>query len=172
MPASFCGYFPADNPRYTCYVFVDEPNNGAYYGGNVAAPLFKEVARQVNASDLEMVPFFDPEAPEHQPFPVTRVVHQRNAGQVYRNLDIDQPREAEGTYVRVLERNGNVEFSPANLHPGEVPNVVGMTSRDAVALLEGLGLRARLVGHGKVARQSLRPGTSIAPQATIDLQLH
>ena len=170
--ASFCGYFPADNPRYTCYVFVDEPNNGAYYGGNVAAPLFKEVARQVNASDLEMVPFFDPEAPEHQPFPVTRVVHQRNAGQVYRNLDIDQPREAEGTYVRVLERNGNVEFSPANLHPGEVPNVVGMTSRDAVALLEGLGLRARLVGHGKVARQSLRPGTSIAPQATIDLQLH
>lgn len=170
--ASFCGYFPADDPRYTCYVFVDEPRNGAYYGGNVAAPLFKEIARQVHASDLEMVPLFDPGAPEHLPYPVTRVVHQRNAGRVYRNLDMDQPREAEGTYVRVLERNGAVEFSPANLRPGEVPNVTGMTSRDAVALLEGLGLRARLIGNGKVTRQSIIPGTVISPQTTIDLELN
>lgn len=170
--ASFCGYFPAENPRYSCYVFVDEPQNGSYYGGNVAAPLFREIARQVNASDLEMIPGFEPGEPGVLPLPYTRVVHQQNAGQFYRDLDIDQPNEAEGTYVRVLERNGTLEFSSAKLRSGEVPNVTGMTSRDAVALLEGLGMRARLIGYGKVLRQSIRPGTAIQPQTTIELQLN
>lgn len=170
--ASFCGYFPADNPRYTCYILIDEPNNGAYYGGNVAAPIFRNIAQQVNAVDLEMLPWFDPESPSVLPVPLTAVVHQENAGRVYRDLDIHAPREAEGTYVRARENNGVVEFVPAKLDPNKVPNVIGMTARDAVALLEGLGLKARLNGHGKVARQSIVPGTPVADMDQIELQLN
>ncbi len=170
--ASFCGYFPADDPRYTCYIIIDEPQNGAYYGGNVAAPIFKNIAHQVNAVDLEMIPWFDPETAEAGAMPLTRVVHQENAGRVYRNLSDQSPREAEGTYVQVRENNGVVEFTPAAVEIGKVPNVTGMTARDAIALLEGLGMRVRPKGHGKVVRQSLIPGTRIEDQKTIDLELN
>ncbi len=43
--ASFAGFYPADNPKYTCYVMVDQPDvKKSYYGGTVAAPVFKEIA--------------------------------------------------------------------------------------------------------------------------------
>lgn len=43
--ASFAGFYPADNPKYTCIVMVNQPNNAkGYYGGTVAAPVFKEIA--------------------------------------------------------------------------------------------------------------------------------
>ena len=119
-----------------------------------------------------MIPWFASGDSLGGPVPVTRLVHQVNAGRVYRDLDIHAPREAEGTYVRVRENNGTVEFSAADLELGRVPNVVGMTARDAVALLEALGLRTRLNGHGKVRLQSLRPGTEIEDQRTIELQLN
>ena len=41
--ASFAGFYPADNPKYTCMVMVNQPQ-GNYYGGVVAAPVFKEIA--------------------------------------------------------------------------------------------------------------------------------
>lgn len=169
--ASFAGYFPADAPRYTCYIMVDEPSNGAYYGSNVAAPIFDEIAQEVHAADLEMVPWFAGTATGDALLPHTRIVHQQNASRVYRELDTAMPREAEGTYVRVRETNGEVEFSSASLDPGKVPNVNGMTSRDAVALLEGMGLRIKLIGHGKVVNQSIKPGTDIESNTVIELAL-
>jgi len=169
--ASFAGYFPADNPRYTCYILVDEPRNGAYYGSNVAAPIFREIAYGIHAADLKMTPFFASQDAGGY-LPSTRLVHQQNASRVYRELDTSMPREAEGTYVRVRESNGNVEFRSADIKTGEVPNVNGMTSRDAVAMLEGLGMRIKLVGSGKVVKQSIRPGTSIESHSMIELTLN
>lgn len=43
--ASFAGFYPADNPKYTCYVMISEPNTAkGFYGATVAAPVFKEIA--------------------------------------------------------------------------------------------------------------------------------
>lgn len=43
--ASFAGFYPSDNPKYTCYVMVSEPNTAiSFYGSTVAAPVFKEIA--------------------------------------------------------------------------------------------------------------------------------
>ncbi len=43
--ASFAGFYPADNPKYTCYVMISEPNvSKGFYGGTVSAPVFKEIA--------------------------------------------------------------------------------------------------------------------------------
>lgn len=169
--ASFCGYFPADNPKYTCYIIVDEPSNGAYYGANVAGPVFRNIARQVYATDLRLIPAFDPETDKNA-VPVSPVVHQVNAGRVYRDLSSDSPREAEGTYVKASATDGEVEFSTVELKPGHVPNVRGMSAKDAMSMLEGLGLRVKLSGHGKVRDQSLRPGLEINPRETIELTLN
>ena len=48
--ASFCGYFPADNPIYSCIVVVNAPSNGVYYGNLVAGTVFKEIADKVYAT--------------------------------------------------------------------------------------------------------------------------
>lgn len=170
--ASFAGYFPADNPRYTCYVIIDEPKKGAYYGANVAGPVFRNIARQVYATDLELIPVFQPGNRQAQAVPGATVVHQKNAGRVYRDLSTDSPREAEGTYVRANARDGEIEFSTIEIQPGKVPNVKGMSAKDATSLLEGLGLRVRMEGHGKVRGQSIAPGTAIAPRETISLTLN
>ncbi len=46
--ASFCGYFPADNPKYSCIVVINQPNTQlGFYGSQVAAPVFKEIAGKV-----------------------------------------------------------------------------------------------------------------------------
>ena len=43
--SSFAGFYPADNPKYTCYIMISEPDNSkGFYGSTVAAPVFKEIA--------------------------------------------------------------------------------------------------------------------------------
>ncbi|MEM0999358.1 MAG: penicillin-binding transpeptidase domain-containing protein [Bacteroidota bacterium] len=170
--ASFCGYFPADAPRYTCYVMIDEPSAGEYYGATVAGPVFREIARQVYIADLAMVPRFHADSDAKAEKPVTDLVNQKNAKEVYADLEIKAPQQAEATYVRTREEAGKIKFSRLELPSGKVPNVRGMTARDAVALLEGLGLRVALDGHGKVRSQSIAAGAALAPSTTITLTLN
>lgn len=169
--ASFCGYFPAERPRYSCYVMIDEPRNGDYYGANVAGPVFREIARKVYSADMEMVPLYKPVPSLEISRPVTRLASQSNAEAVYRHLEVAAAKEAEGTWVKLKQNGTRVELTPMEIKPGRVPNVKGMSAKDAVALLETLGLRVRLNGHGKVKNQSMDPGTVIQPHKTIDLKL-
>lgn len=170
--ASFCGYFPADAPRYSLYVMIDEPSEGDYYGATVAGPVFSNIASKVFIADTAMVPGFRAEEIAHADKPVTNLVNQQNAASVYRELAMTAPGQAEATYVRTRVRGGNIEFSRLELQPGKVPNVRGMTARDAVALLEGLGLSVSLKGHGKVKTQSVDAGAPIQPRTNITLSLN
>src|SRR5690606_29249648 len=54
--ASFAGYFPADNPKYSMVVVIDSPKGFAAYGGDVSAPVFKEIADKIYALDVELNP--------------------------------------------------------------------------------------------------------------------
>ena len=169
--ASFCGYFPADDPRYTCYVMIDEPSAGQIYGATVAGPVFRNIAKQVHTADLGLVPDFQPEPGQTAKKPITRIVHQTNAETVYKELDIKAPKEAEGTWVRASDDEGKIKFDKVELAPGKVPNVRGMSAKDAVALIEGLGMKVSLKGHGKVKKQSLAAGAQIEPMQTMELEL-
>jgi cell division protein FtsI (penicillin-binding protein 3) len=169
--ASFCGYFPAKNPRYSLYIMVDEPSNEEYYGASVAGPIFAEIAQQVYTSDMDLVPEFMPPA-FAQSSPMTRVVHQGNAQAVYRQLDRRGPTEAEGTWVKTKENGGRVEFTKLEIKPGRVPNVYGMSAKDAVVLLETLGMKVLLNGHGKVKTQSVGAGAPISGNTSIILGLN
>lgn len=170
--ASFCGYFPAEKPRYSCYIMIDEPRNGDYYGANVAGPVFREIARKVYAADIDLVPAFKPQPSFKLSRPVTAHVHQGNAEAVYRHLDMAAAKEAEGTWAKAKQAGTQVQLTPWEIKTGTVPNVRGMSAKDAVALLETLGLRVRLNGSGKVRAQSMEPGTVIQPRTTIDLRLN
>jgi cell division protein FtsI (penicillin-binding protein 3) len=54
--ASFCGYFPADNPKYSCIVVIKKPREKSYYGGAVALPVFRDIADKIYATDYDLMP--------------------------------------------------------------------------------------------------------------------
>lgn len=66
--ASFVGYFPADNPMYSCVVLINKPDGGSYYATKVAAPVFKEVADKVYATRYDFRPENTPDAQSLQAF--------------------------------------------------------------------------------------------------------
>lgn len=168
--ASFCGYFPADNPRYSLYVMVDEPSEDEYYGASVAGPVFAQIAQQVFNADVNLVPEFKP-TDLTLSSPYTRLVHQGNAQAFYKRIARTGPTEAEGLWVTSKEDAGKLEFKKANIQPGKVPNVYGMSAKDAMVLLETLGMKVQLKGNGKVKSQSIHAGEPISGHSAIVLQL-
>jgi cell division protein FtsI (penicillin-binding protein 3) len=137
--ASFVGYFPADDPIYSCIVVVNAPSNYVYYGNVVAGPVFKEISDKVYASSF---------------YRDLRALNTTNEETL-------KPREAANIK----------DLDDLTLRDGVMPNVVGMSLRDAVYMLENSGLRVRYTGHGEVVRQSPQAGTKISRGATVAIQL-
>ncbi len=160
--ASFVGYFPADNPRYTCLILIDEPSGGEIYGSQVAAPVFREIADNIYSTDLHLNQEAFPEAgASSRRYPVTRLASLDNLKNIYNELNISAPAQPEAQWVRARRTQGIVKLTAYTPRKEWVPDVTGMSARDAVALLENLGMKVKRYGHGRVRKQSLVPGTTI-----------
>jgi cell division protein FtsI (penicillin-binding protein 3) len=172
--SSFVGYFPADAPRYSCIVMIDQPQGGEIYGATVAAPVVREIADHVHAhlttSRLRTLPPADPD--KRVSLPITEAVYHEDVRTVYNKLNISAPNHPDSRYVRSKQKGEIVELSPLPVYAGRVPNVRGMSAKDALALLENMGLKVRLRGHGKVKYQSLGAGSRFRSNDLIELTLH
>jgi cell division protein FtsI (penicillin-binding protein 3) len=173
--ASFVGYFPAEDPKYTCMVVVNAPGNHIYYGNLVAGPVFKEISDKVFAKrfDLQKI---EPEEQEviALKVPVSKHGSQRELNKVFDELEvIMQSGDPDASYVHTSTKEERVDTSPLTIHEGRVPNVKGMGLNDAVYLLENQGLVVQVKGRGYVKGQSLQPGTMVrnGMQIQIDLAL-
>src|SRR5207247_2088085 len=92
--ASFVGYFPADNPKYSCIAVVYSPSNDVYYGGAVAAPVFKEIADKVYASRLELHKEYEIQiADKAAKIPFTAAGYQKDIQKIFRAIDINSSSE-------------------------------------------------------------------------------
>ncbi len=169
--ATFVGYFPADDPQYSCIVVINKPKHG-YYGSQVAAPVFKEIADKVYATSLALhvTPKKEtsgtsiPLAPNAAWYPDLKTI--------YNSLGIETAKHSYAENWTVTgEKKGRVVFRPKLFAKNRVPNVKGMTAEDALYLLENMGFSARLQGRGVVYRQSLKPGTPFKKGETITIQL-
>ena len=150
---SFCGYFPSDNPRYSCIVCLKKPGLPAS-GGSMAGAVFHNISEGVMAKSL-----------------VLSVSDARDS------LSVFTP-EAKGGdakaahYVRSqLGIKGSTSATDGQKPTKGVPDLKGMGARDAVYALEQRGLRARLTGTGRVKHQSMAPGSVIVRGATCNLTL-
>ena len=168
--ASFCGYFPAENPKYSCYVLVDEPSAGAKYGGEVAGPIFRQIADGVIALDDELSKKL-PGGTEAGAPPVTRKLYRKNAEQVYSQLGLEMEGEMTSSWTSVKAVNGKIEGSDLKIRKGVIPDLRGMSARDAVNALEFVGQKFKMNGHGKVERQSFPAGTAIRTEESIEIHL-
>ena len=136
--SSFVGFFPAENPKYSCIVVVHKPNTSGnnYYGADVAGPVFKRIAQKI---------FTDS--------PSTNEIKNLNK-------KINKQEKAYDQY-----------FVKSQSEIKVIPNLKGMSGMDAVALLENLKLKVKVIGVGKVKKQSIPAGESLDKNKTIILQL-
>ncbi|WP_080058866.1 penicillin-binding protein [Spirosoma aerolatum] len=157
---SFIGYFPADKPKYSMITMVDTPqgdNIDLLYAGAVSAPVFKAVADRIVAYDIRM------HAPirtgSSKPLSTTGLLagYAGDLHTISSTLDIANEPSTEGW----VEAAGNGRWKSRPTRPGQVPDVRGLTLRDALFLLENRGLRVSVEGRGKVREQSISPGMAI-----------
>jgi cell division protein FtsI (penicillin-binding protein 3) len=172
--ASFVGYFPADQPRYSCIVVINDPRSGVYYGSAVAAPVFKELADKIYSTQME---FHEPvAAPDsavlaQQRIPVSKSGSAKELKKVFAGLKIPMQTQSDGEWITTSSTRDSVLVSARNIRQGLVPNVVGMGLQDALYLLENSGMKVKVYGHGTVRRQSVPAGNNIKSNPYITIEL-
>lgn len=170
--SSFVGYFPAENPLYSCIVVVNAPSKGVYYGAAVAAPVFKEIADKVYATDLDVHPAVALLANNSLPKPLAKAGSKSDLLYVCKALGI--PNQSHGDHPWVSVESGtDIKLTDLNISEktGVVPDVKGMGLRDALYLLEGCGLEVNVSGAGAVYTQSIPPGSNIQKGQSISIAL-
>ncbi len=168
--ASFAGYFPADDPKYSCIVVVSSPSNSVYYGNLVAGPIFKEISDKVYATSAEW--FRDIDGGELIDAPQAKSSSRYALAEVLDELDIPfDGADKKTEWVAAKRDSIKVELKKLNVSKKNVPNVVGMGLKDALFLLENNGLRVKFQGRGSVRSQSIQAGSRVVPGNTVFLEM-
>ena len=171
--ASFVGFFPADNPKYSCIVLINNPKNNQIYGGKVAAPIFKELSDKVFAMDM------------HLHSPIARSNFIKNLPDikkgdidditlVLQNLEILK-KKIKPNYmtVDILEQKEKWGAHKINkdLQNGIMPDLRGLSLKDALYFLESYGFKVQFSGYGSVIKQSIEKGKQVKLGSLIKLEL-
>jgi len=162
--ASFAGYFPAENPLYSMIIVLYEPK-GEYYGSAVAAPVFKSIADQCYAIKPELNdPINGGESIAGESITKKEAGYSNDFETVLAYVDVDFQMRTDRPWVSLLPGNSRIALEENKMTPEVVPDVTGMGIRDAVYVLENLGMSVELSGVGKVRKQSVLPGTKLIDQ--------
>lgn len=135
--SSFAGYFPSENPKYSCIVVIHKPSTKkGFYGADVSGPVFKAIAQKI---------FTDT--------PITDEV---------RSLAFKHS---------VVQKDFENYYDMAQNYKTTMPNVIGMPTMDAIALLENMGLTVKIEGVGVVKKQSVEKGVKVQRNQTVILNI-
>jgi cell division protein FtsI (penicillin-binding protein 3) len=160
---SFVGFFPKDDPMYTiCVVIRTKKGASNYYGGQIALPVFKEVADRLYAiSTKHHIAIQNDTIPSSQKTCANGMLYA-NMQFLNKQLNCFTNYPASvGTYINgFADSTGNLTLKAVNVDKVTVPNVIGMGLRDAVKVLELAQLHVNVKGKGKVISQSLQPGNN------------
>ena len=167
---SFCGYYPSEEPKYTCIVAIRH----AYYvasGGGQAGVVFSKIAQRVYSknvtTDLNVA----------KDSVVMRVPKVKNGNISAARMVLGElgtvAQGGQGYEWGVASREDNaVNFHQTRMEENVVPNVVGMGARDAVYAMSTRGLQVRVKGRGKVQRQSVPSGNKVVKGQTVLIELN
>ena len=162
--ASFVGYFPAENPLYTCIVIINSPSNGVYYGGAVAGPVFKEIAEKVFSSSVDFIqPINTNKTNLLTKAPDIITTKSAELNQVTKSFGLPFIAGDTDSYVfRSTKDSSKINVTAINLEgqlkKGIMPNLSGLSAKDALFLLENNGVYVKLQGFGSVKKQSIEAG--------------
>ena len=181
--ASFVGYFPAYAPRYVLLVMIRQPQ-GKYYGGQVAAPVFKNIAQRImSLQPMDQVVLAQLiQNRKNQTSPVlTNVIglEREMAVDILEDAGFKVKVSGKGKFVsrqqKILE-DGNligVKLFMADLTPKQVtvmPALTGMSLKEALSLLSDFDITPVIVGHGVVISQQPKAGSKIFNKKPVKLK--
>lgn len=171
--ASFVGYFPAEAPEYTCIVVVNGPSNDVYYGNRVAGPVFKEIADKVYAQRFDLI---DDVQPTKNGIalnvPVSMSGSSADLTTIFNELNVPVQDESDGyDWVSTKTQEEDVVLERRSIKADRVPNVMGMSLRDGLYLLEKSGLNVKIQGKGMIKKQSIPPGAQLDRYNAITIEL-
>ena len=171
--SSFVGYFPADQPKYACIVVVKDPKLNGSYGGDVAAPVFKELADYVYANDLMLIKTDNQFANQT---PISKDGDKAKLTEIYSAIDVNtNADDIESDWVLTYAKDDHIELKTRNIEgdfkKNKMPNLVGMPIQDVLFLLENYGLEVKFSGKGAVKKQSISKGSQIRKGQKIFLEL-
>lgn len=170
--ASFVGYFPTEHPQYSCIVVIKtKPHAPLHYGGQLAAPVFKEIATKLfamyvekkNASNTTLVK--DSSAYYY----AGNTSDIKNVFKTLRIIYRDSVIRSEWSTVH--DNNYRPVIKDAMVRKRVMPDVRGMGLKDALYLLENMGLKVSVSGKGKVINQSVQVGTVLFKGLTVFVEL-
>ena len=171
--ASFVGYFPADNPKYSCVVVIHNPLKNGYYGSDVAGPVFREIADKIYFSSIDLHPPVNSKVkPLLAQLDLPGFDFGNSKDMKYLLSFLDLPFEGlfDSNWTVLKGNENHLDVKKPNIQQHKVPSVLGAGLKDAIYLLENKGLKVSIEGVGKVVHQSVQPGTKTNGQ-TIHLML-
>lgn len=172
--ASFTGYFPAEDPKFSCIVVVSDTKSGSYYGSTIAAPVFRDLADLIYATDPGFHEILEEPllADNNRHLPTANNGERSEVVYLYETLGIPyNDNSGESDWVRVSTSPDTVDLTKREIVDQTMPNVKGMGLKDALYLLENAGIRVYYEGTGVVKSQSVNPGTPFSQASTIKLIL-
>jgi cell division protein FtsI (penicillin-binding protein 3) len=169
--ASFVGYFPANKPIYSCIVVISAPSKNIY-GGKVSGTVFAAVANKVFASNLQYHKAINETKKRKGGVPSALNGNVHDLARIYRMLKVPFAVAGEGEWMLAGRGKSKAVLRSRKFVKGLVPDLTGMSARDAVYMIESLGMTAHVVGFGKVAKQSVPVGRPVYRGGVIELILN
>ncbi len=176
--ASFAGFFPSENPRYTCLVMIE---NIPFYGRQ-AALVFKNISDCVVAVDKGLSdgavksvwPKLEEDSAMAQQRPTLLRGKQDEIRALYKQLRLKyRSADSSATWVFYQEAtdSSDARYYPYEPAGGRIPNCYGMTAKDAIELLHSEGYRVRVNGYGKVRSQNPKASQAAKKGTIVELTL-
>ena len=168
---SFVGFFPAENPKYSCMVVVNNPKENGFYGGNVSAPVFKEISDKIFAADISIhnsILIAD----QTKDTPNLSQGKTEDMSKLLDNLSLEYEKTKSNWMVpsysskKISLERRSIE---KDFEEGLMPNLFGMNLLDAVYLLENAGLKVEIKGKGHIVNQSIKKGDRFLADQKISL---
>lgn len=172
--ASFAGFFPADKPEYSCIVVIrTRPHAALHYGGQLAAPVFKDIAREVHAMYVQKKQIRPASiTPDSSQFRFAG--HRNDLQQVLQHINfrvMDSARNG-AEWLAIHASSAKSVAYPVAQDQHTMPDVRNMTLRDALYALESRGLQVQVRGRGKVAAQDVLPGSVVRKNQVVNLLMN
>ena len=174
--ASFIGFFPSEQPKFTIAVVVQNSLESAlFYGADVSGVVFKEISDRIYGRYLNGTKYCTTLKSDNLNYKYFGMKTDWNS--IYHLMDIpfiDSSVSGIWRTMRIENNTGILNALPNSISRSDsvTPNVVGMGLKDAVYLLENKGLKVSLIGKGRVFNQSIAAGKYFKKTQTISLILN
>jgi cell division protein FtsI (penicillin-binding protein 3) len=165
--ASFCGYFPADQPKYSMIVVVDNPK-GEYLAAKIAGPVFREIADRVFSNDLKINQNTTTHFVGNTTMPKVKQGNVAALKQVYSKLGI---KPLYASTANGIDTSNGLAYEENKYKTGTVPSVTGMGLSDALYALGNAGYKVSVKGSGVVSAQSIASGSAMPKGTKIAIEL-